>query len=91
MEKRGQDMEEQSIYIAKEAVVRGQVKIGRGSSIWYHATVRGDKAPIEIGEYTNVQDNAVIHEDTESPVKIGSYVTIGHGASYMDARWEMSL
>lgn len=73
-------MEEQFIYIAKESVVKGQVKIGRGSSIWYHATVRGDKAPIEIGDYTNVQDNAVIHEDAENPVEIGSYVTIGHGA-----------
>ena len=61
-------MEDDFIYMAKESVVKGQVKIGQGSSIWYHATVRGDEAPIEIGDYTNVQDNAVLH------------VTIGHGA-----------
>lgn len=73
-------MEEQFIYMAKESVVKGQVKIGQGTSIWYHATVRGDKAPIEIGEYTNVQDNAVLHVDAENPVVIGDYVTIGHGA-----------
>ena len=41
-------MEEQFIYMAKESVVKGQVKIGQGTSIWYHATVRGDKAPIGI-------------------------------------------
>ena len=80
MEKRRQNMEEQFIYMAKESVVKGQVKIGQGTSIWYHATVRGDKAPIEIGEYTNVQDNAVLHVDAENPVVIGDYVTIGHGA-----------
>ena len=73
-------MEEDFIYMAKESVVKGQVKIGHGSSIWYHATVRGDEAPIEIGEYTNVQDNAVLHVDAGNPVKIGNYVTIGHGA-----------
>lgn len=33
-------MEEQFIYMAKESVVKGQVKIGQGTSIWYHATVR---------------------------------------------------
>ena len=73
-------MEEQFIYMAKESVVKGQVKIGQGTSIWYHATVRGDKAPIEIGEYTNVQDNAVLHVDAENPVVIGDYCVVGAGA-----------
>ena len=70
-------MEEQFIYMAKESVVKGQVKIGQGTSIWYHATVRGDKAPIEIGEYTNVTigHGAIIHGCT-----IGDESLIGMGA-----------
>lgn len=67
-------------YIAKEAVVKGQVEIGAQSSIWYNATVRGDTEPISIGKGTNIQDNAVIHVGRGYPVSIGDGVTIGHSA-----------
>lgn len=67
-------------YIAKEAVVKGQVEIGTQSSIWYNATVRGDTEPIYIGSGTNIQDNAVIHVGRGYPVSIGDGVTIGHSA-----------
>lgn len=67
-------------YIAKEAVVKGQVEIGAQSSIWYNATVRGDTEPISIGKGTNIQDNAVIHVGRGYPVTIGDGVTIGHSA-----------
>lgn len=70
-----------SNFIAPSADVIGDVTLGRGVSIWYHATVRGDVNWIRIGEGSNVQDNAVVHvTHGTAPTQIGAYVTIGHGA-----------
>jgi len=68
------------VYIAQSAVVLGDVRIGDHSSIWYHATVRGDINYIEIGHHSNVQDNAVLHLADEFPCVVGNHVTIGHSA-----------
>ncbi len=67
-------------FIAPGAIVLGDVTLGEDASIWYHATVRGDRAPIVIGKGSNIQDNSVVHVDAEHPVHIGENVTIGHGA-----------
>ena len=69
-----------SYYIAEGAVVKGQVSLGDGASVWYNATVRGDSEPIEIGKNSNIQDNAVDHVDLSHKVVIGDNVTIGHSA-----------
>ncbi len=45
------------VYIAEGAICLGDVQIGTGSSIWYHATVRADREQIRIRAYTNIQDN----------------------------------
>lgn len=66
--------------IARGAVVYGDVIIGEKSSIWYNAVVRGDDGIISIGRYSNIQDNCTVHLDAGHEVKIGDYVTIGHGA-----------
>jgi carbonic anhydrase/acetyltransferase-like protein (isoleucine patch superfamily) len=42
--------------------------------------IRGDGNDIRIGNRSNVQDNAVVHVDSDAPVSIGSDVTIGHAA-----------
>lgn len=68
------------VYLAPNAVVVGDVTIGRQSSVWFNATLRGDVAPIRIGERSNVQDGAVLHVDAGTPCLIGNDVTIGHGA-----------
>ena len=70
----------EDVFVASTAVVAGKVTIGQGSSIWYGAVLRGDLADIEIGENTNIQDNCVVHLDEGCPCRIGSGVTIGHGA-----------
>jgi len=59
-------------------VVCGEVTLGARSSVWYHAVVRGDVAPIQVGEATNVQDGTVIHVDAGVPATIGARVGIGH-------------
>lgn len=71
---------DESVYIADSADVVGDVTIGKDSSVWNHATVRGDRAPVVIGEGSNVQDNAVLHVENDLPVIVGDYVTIGHSA-----------
>jgi len=68
------------VYIAPGAIVAGDVEIGAGSSIWFNAVLRGDVAPIRIGERSNVQDGAVLHIDPGTPCVVGNDVTIGHGA-----------
>lgn len=65
-------------HIAKEAVIVGDVTIGTDSSVFYHCTLRGDVAPITIGDGTNIQDNAVVHVSPNAPAVIGHNVTIGH-------------
>lgn len=70
----------ESVYIAEGAMVLGDVEAGEDSSIWFHATVRADRAKITIGEGSNIQDNAVVHVDEGFPVTIGNQVTIGHSA-----------
>lgn len=69
------------IFIAKNATVVGDVRVGEDSSIWYAAVVRGDQAPITIGERTNVQDGSVVHVDIKTPTIIGDGVTIGHNCT----------
>lgn len=64
------------VLIAEGAVVVADVTLGKGVSVWYNAVIRGDQGPIVIGENTNVQECAVLHETTV----IGSGCTIGHGA-----------
>lgn len=65
-------------WIAPDAAIIGDVRIGRNVSIWFGAVLRGDNDPIEIGENSNIQDNAVLHTDDGFPLLIGQGCTIGH-------------
>ncbi len=69
-----------TVFIAQTATVIGDVTIGKDSSVWFSAVLRGDAAPITVGEGTSVQDGAVLHVDDEIPCSVGNRVTIGHGA-----------
>jgi carbonic anhydrase/acetyltransferase-like protein (isoleucine patch superfamily) len=70
----------QGVYLARSAVVLGDVTLGDYSSVWYNAVLRGDIHRIDVGHRTNIQDNAVIHLADEHPCLIGSWVTVGHSA-----------
>ncbi|MCA9237988.1 MAG: gamma carbonic anhydrase family protein [Planctomycetales bacterium] len=67
-------------YIANSAAVIGEVVLGAEASVWFSAVVRGDVAPITVGERVNIQDGAVVHCDTGIPNRIEDDVTIGHRA-----------
>ncbi|NVJ98306.1 MAG: gamma carbonic anhydrase family protein [Alphaproteobacteria bacterium] len=67
-----------TVWVAPNAAVIGNVSMETGSSVWFGVTIRGDNDPITIGEGTNVQDNSVIHTDLGAPCTIGAGVTVGH-------------
>ena len=69
-----------SAYIATSADVIGRVSLGEESSVWYHATLRGDINSITIGPRSNIQDNAVIHLADDYGCQVGELVTVGHSA-----------
>ena len=70
-----------TVFVADGARIIGDVEIGKDSSIWYNAVVRGDVHFVRIGERTNVQDGAILHVTHKKfSLNIGSDVTIGHGA-----------
>lgn len=80
-----------SVFIAPNAFISGDTKIGKNSSIWFGCVVRGDVESIRIGDNTNIQDNSVIHVtrahhaanktgDKGAPTVIGNNVTVGHSA-----------
>ncbi|MBK9121033.1 MAG: gamma carbonic anhydrase family protein [Phycisphaerales bacterium] len=68
------------VFIAPTAWVGGNVTIGAASSVWHHVTIRGDVAPIRIGQRVNIQDGTVIHTKTGVPLEIEDDVSIGHRA-----------
>jgi carbonic anhydrase/acetyltransferase-like protein (isoleucine patch superfamily) len=70
----------QAAFVAANAVVMGSVRIASGASIWYGTVVRGDVERIEIGEFTNIQDGAILHGDPGFPTVLEDHVTVGHRA-----------
>jgi carbonic anhydrase/acetyltransferase-like protein (isoleucine patch superfamily) len=67
-------------WIAPDARLVGEVRVGREASVWFHATLRGDLEPVTIGPESNIQDGAILHVDRGMPCRIGARVTLGHGA-----------
>ncbi|HWR40726.1 MAG TPA: gamma carbonic anhydrase family protein [Patescibacteria group bacterium] len=65
-------------FVADGAKLIGKVTLKEFSSIWFNAVVRGDVNRIEVGRYSNIQDNSVLHVADECPTIIGDYVTVAH-------------
>jgi len=73
-------VKEESVFIARNATVLGNVTLGKKVSVWYNAVIRGDSDRIIIGDCTNIQDHCVVHVDKDVPVIIGRNVIVGHRA-----------
>ncbi len=65
-------------FIAPDAVIIGNTRLGRDVSVWFGAVIRGDNDAITIGDRSNVQENTIMHTDPGYPLSIGSGCTIGH-------------
>ncbi|AEV27124.1 gamma carbonic anhydrase family protein [Azospira sp. APE16] len=67
-----------SAWVAPNATVIGDARLGDNVSIWWNAVLRGDNDPIHIGANSNIQDGSVLHTDEGVPMHIGANVTVGH-------------
>lgn len=68
-------------FLAPNSTIVGNVEIGHHCSVWFNAVIRGDVNYIRIGNYTNIQDGAVIHcTYKKCGTSIGNYVNVGHQA-----------
>src|SRR5215831_17492638 len=65
-------------WIAPSAAVIGKVRLKNDSSVWFNAVMRGDNEWIELGERSQIQDNATLHTDMGFPLTIGHDCVIGH-------------
>lgn len=76
-------------FVAPNAAVIGDTRIGARSSIWFGVTLRGDVNSIHVGSDTNIQDGSVVHVTrAQFATVIGSHVTIGHMALIHGCRLE---
>jgi carbonic anhydrase/acetyltransferase-like protein (isoleucine patch superfamily) len=69
-----------SAFVAPTATLSGDVALAANSSAFYGVSVRGDTAPIRVGERSNLQDNVVLHADPGFPCTVGAGVSVGHAA-----------
>lgn len=69
-----------ALFVAPNATINGDVVLGRDSSVFYGAVLRGDIHEIRVGEGTNIQDNAIVHLADDFGAYIGNWCTIGHAA-----------
>jgi carbonic anhydrase/acetyltransferase-like protein (isoleucine patch superfamily) len=67
-----------SYWVADTAVLIGKVRLKHEASVWFGAVVRGDNEWIELGERSQIQDNATLHTDPGFPITIGNNCVIGH-------------
>src|SRR5256885_11302945 len=74
------------VFLAPSAVVTGDVTIASGVNIWFGCVVRGDVAPITLGENVNLQDGVIVHCDFGVPNVIEPGVVAGHAAVLHGAR-----
>ena len=69
-----------SAFVHPAAFVYGDVTLGPRVSVWPTAVIRGDTAPIVVGEDSNIQDGTILHVDPGLPCVIGARVAVGHRA-----------
>jgi carbonic anhydrase/acetyltransferase-like protein (isoleucine patch superfamily) len=65
-------------WIAENAAVIGRVRLKTDTSVWFGSVLRGDNEWIELGERSQIQDNATLHTDPGFPIIIGEDCVIGH-------------
>ena len=65
-------------WVAETAAVIGRVRLHSDVSIWWGSVLRGDNEWIDIGERSQIQDNATLHTDPGFPLTIGRDCVIGH-------------
>jgi carbonic anhydrase/acetyltransferase-like protein (isoleucine patch superfamily) len=65
-------------FVADNATVIGNVRLGNQASVWFNCVLRGDNDWLIVGERSNIQDGSVLHTDDGIELIIGENVTVGH-------------
>ncbi len=69
----------ESVFVAENATIVGDVEIGEDSSVWFGSVLRGDVNFIRVGRRTNIQDGSIIHVSSKThPTVLEDEVTLGH-------------
>lgn len=68
----------ETAFLAPGSYLIGDVQVGKETSIWFNAVLRGDEDAIIIGDRCSIQDNTTIHLFEGSPVVVEDEVTVGH-------------
>ena len=72
----------ENCFLADNATLIGDVKIGNDCSIWFNSVLRGDVNSIRIGNGVNIQDGSVLHTlYQKSVIEIGNHVSVGHNVT----------
>lgn len=71
---------DEKAYAFNTSTLIGKVEMKEYSSVWPGVVARGDVNRIEIGRYSNIQDNSVLHVADNYACVVGDYVTVGHCA-----------
>ena len=69
-----------SVVVLEGTILDGNVNIDEKSSVWFNTVLRGDIEPLNIGKFSNIQDNCVLHSSEGYPLTIGDNVSVGHAA-----------
>jgi carbonic anhydrase/acetyltransferase-like protein (isoleucine patch superfamily) len=67
-------------WVFEDAMVMGDVTLGKKVYVGSGARVRGDYGTIVVGDRSAIEDNAIIHARPGERTVVGELVTIGHGA-----------
>lgn len=65
-----------SAFISEQAYLIGDVTLGERASCWPFTCLRGDSAPVRVGDESNVQEFSVLHGAT-----VGEGVTVAHNVT----------
>ena len=68
-------------YVDPTAVVRGEVRLGDGVSLWPYAVIRAESRHVHVGPMSNVQDFVMVHVTLSCPTLIGAHCSIAHHAT----------
>lgn len=69
-----------SAFIAPNAMICGDVKIGKNARVMFGAQIIAESSPVTIGDNCIILENAVIRGTDKFPVKIGNNCLIGPNA-----------
>ncbi|CAN5321862.1 gamma carbonic anhydrase family protein [soil metagenome] len=67
-------------YVARNAIITGDVVLSPGANVWFGTIIRGDLAKITLGARVNIQDGCIVHTDYDQPQMIEEGVVVGHAA-----------